>query len=188
MRCADSLPNDVIERLKEIHRSLSAINAASEPFAQLQRQYFRTMEKYLDRGFGEAPLGQGKAAAILVQELRDLRAAGVVASAFSIMPNHWHAMLEPVASESFDLHGTIARLKGRTSRLINLALARKGALWQREWFDRWMRSDAETQRCTEYILNNPVKAGLVRSWKEHAFTGLQERAEDSGAERVPRST
>jgi len=43
-------------------------------------------------------------------------------------------------------------------------------LWQREWFDRWMRSDSEYEKCVGYILNNPVKAGLVAGVGENPRT------------------
>jgi REP element-mobilizing transposase RayT len=61
-------------------------------------------------------------------------------------------------------------VKGRTARRINLALGRTGMLWQREWFDRWMRDDDEWERSVAYIHQNPVKAGLARSWQDHLWT------------------
>lgn len=52
VRLADSLTDPVVARLHEIHRDLSAIEPASAQFAALPRQYFATMEKYLDAGTG----------------------------------------------------------------------------------------------------------------------------------------
>jgi len=43
-------------------------------------------------------------------------------------------------------------------------------VWQREWFDRWIRDEAEWEKCVAYIRNNPVKAGLARTWVEHPWT------------------
>jgi len=62
------------------------------------------------------------------------------------------------------------RLKGRTAKRIRGALGGSGAFWQREWFDRWMRDDAEWERCAAYIRNNPVKAGLAEKWEAHPWT------------------
>lgn len=173
VRCADCLPVEIVERLRGIHLDLQRIEARSDQFAQLQRQYFATMEKYLDQGSGECPLRDRGVANYLVEEFRRLREEQILVSHYSVMPNHWHILIGPEGRETFDLKETIARLKGRTAREINVSLRRSGALWQREWFDRWMRNDQEAERCAKYILQNPVKAGLVTRWTDHPFTGVQ---------------
>jgi len=45
IRCAGSLPKNVRERITEIQKSLSEVEAADQAFYQLQRQYFLTLEK-----------------------------------------------------------------------------------------------------------------------------------------------
>lgn len=62
-----------------------------------------------------------------------------------------------------------ARWKGRTARRCNEWLGRTGAFWHKDWFDRWMRNDAATERTVRYIRNNPVKAGLVKDWREYEW-------------------
>ena len=47
---------------------------------------------------------------------------------------------------------------------INKVLSRRGTLWQNESYDHLIRDDLEFVRAVEYIVNNPVKAGLV-GWK-----------------------
>ena len=59
--------------------------------------------------------------------------------------------------------------KGRTARWCNVALQRRGAFWQRDWFDRWMRDAASIARTVDYIRNNPVKGGLVKEWKDYPW-------------------
>ncbi len=59
-------------------------------------------------------------------------------------------------------------LKGWTARQCNLALGRQGQFWQHESFDHVIRSQAEWERIVNYVMNNPVKAGLVgdqQSWR-----------------------
>ncbi len=170
VRCADSLPANIVARLKEIHDSLEQVGARSDVFERLQRQYFLTMEKYLDAGAGSAPLRHATAASTLISAFQDLKNEGVDVPHFCVMPNHWHALMAPLDGKSLDLCAVMTRLKGRASRAINLALDRRGPLWQREWFDRWMRDDVEWERCAEYIRQNPVKAGLARDWREHPWT------------------
>ncbi len=62
------------------------------------------------------------------------------------------------------------RVKGRSARAINALAGISGRLWQPEWFDRWMRDEAEFEKCVRYIRNNPVKAGLVANVDEHPRT------------------
>jgi putative transposase len=166
IRCAGSLPGDVQARLREIHVNLARIASSSPQFAALQRQYFQTCEKYLDQGGGFAPfhvpaaLNALFAALDRIQATADWRVTDAVA-----MPNHVHLLLVPLTECPTPLRGMIRLLKGRVAREANLALGRRGAFWQSDWFDRWMRDDAEEMRTVAYIRQNPVKAGLVRDWR-----------------------
>ena len=170
VRCHDSLPREVVARLQEIQESLTRVEPRSDEFIGLQRRYFATTEKYLDAGGGSAPLRRTEAASALVASFAGLAEEGVSVRHFAIMPNHWHALLAPIGEASIELHGVMSRLKGRSSRAVNLALGWTGTLWQREWFDRWMRDDAEWERCVEYVRQNPVKAGIVRDWRDDPWT------------------
>jgi REP element-mobilizing transposase RayT len=136
----------------------------------LQRQYFLTMEKNLDAGHGHPWLASSTAAEILVNELASLRTQGVDVPHYTIMPNHWHALLIPSSNCILSLSQMMRTIKGRSARRINAALGRTGTFWQREWFDRWMRDDAEWARCVTYIRQNPVKARLALTWPEHPWT------------------
>jgi REP element-mobilizing transposase RayT len=170
VRCADSLPHTIVDRLREIHESLRQIEPQSDQFVALQRRYFQTMGKHLDAGVGACRLRDPRAAQIVMAELDGLIEWDIAVPHFSIMPNHWHAMLAPHKECGHTLSEIIRRVKGRTSRAINSVFETHGAFWQREWFDRWMRNDAEYDRCVAYIQNNPVKAGLARTLGEHRWT------------------
>ena len=43
--------------------------------------------------------------------------------------------------------------------------------WQKDFYDHIVRDEDETGRHIRYILNNPVKQGLVRHWKDYPFMG-----------------
>lgn len=171
VRCADSLPREAVDRLAELRRTLSLIEPRSTEFAALQRHVFRTLEKYLDAGVGSCPLRDATAASIVGTEFESLGSTCRVAVPhFTIMPNHWHALLAPAADCSHSLSEIMKTLKGRTAKHLRRHLGGRGGIWQREWFDRWIRNDAEWERCVAYIRNNPVKAGLVAQWTQHAWT------------------
>lgn len=170
VRCADSLPVEAVLRLRELHKHLSAVTAHSPQFAGLQRQLFRSMEKYLDAGYGSCPLREPPAARIVMEELESLLDWQVSVPHFSIMPNHCHALLEPKDAAAHSLSDIMKRLKGRTAKRIRRTIDSVGPFWQSEWFDRWVRDEAERDRMIAYIQNNPVKAGLAPTWQQHPWT------------------
>ncbi|HEX2854917.1 MAG TPA: transposase [Opitutaceae bacterium] len=153
-----------------MHRALSEIEPTSEQFAALQRTYFGTMEKYLDAGAGACWLKHPGIAEPIVRELTALKEWHINAPHYSIMPNHWHALLIPASQCERSLSEILKRLKGRTAKNIREAVGGRGAVWQREWFDRWIRDDGEWEKTVNYIRQNPVKAGLVSRWEDHAWT------------------
>jgi putative transposase len=98
--------------------------------------------------------------------------------AYSVMSNHVHAVFKPFLSESelhevlnedgrpsfTSEHPSLSRimqsLKGGSSRECNRILSRSG-----QFFDRVVR-EGKFYQTIKYVLNNPVKAGLVREWRE----------------------
>lgn len=169
-RLADALPRNIVLRLQEIHLSLSALPANSPAFLALQRQYFQMMEKYLDAEAGTCLLRDPHCANIVVEELRSVADWTIEVPHYSIMPNHWHALIIPRPGCVHGLAAVMKRVKGRTAKRINQRLGRTDPVWQREWFDRWMRDDAELGKTVTYIQQNPVKACLVSAFHEHRWT------------------
>jgi hypothetical protein len=48
-------------------------------------------------------------------------------------------------------------------------LGRKGRLWQPESFDRVLRSSESLDAKMEYLLENPVRAGLEARWTDYPW-------------------
>jgi len=170
VHCADSLPREAVARLKEIHHAMAGTEPQSLQFLALQRRHFATLERYLDAGHGKCMLREPRAAEVIVTELSALSEWQVHVPHFSILPNHWHALLVPRRDLAHSLSAVMKRLKGRSAASIRKSIGGRGPVWQREWFDRWTRNDAEWEKCVAYIRNNPVKAGLVREWQQHPWT------------------
>jgi REP element-mobilizing transposase RayT len=163
VRCAGSLPDNVVGRLQEIHLHLQTIIPRSEGFAAMQRAYFLTMEKYLDCSSGQGGiLCDPLAARAVILELDLLAEWRVEVPHFSIMPNHWHALLVSRDDWVHTLGETMKRVKGRSAKAMRRQCGGAGPVWQREWFDRWVRDEAEWEKVVDYIHNNPVKAGLAK--------------------------
>ena len=84
---------------------------------------------------------------------------------FVVMPNHVHVLFHPLAENKLaDIVGSWKRF---TSRGINKELRREGALWQREYWDRLVRSERHFRWVREYIDRNPEKLplGTFRHWE-----------------------
>ena len=77
--------------------------------------------------------------------------------AYSVMANHIHVLLAPLAQ----LRLLTQELKGASARRLNAILHRTGRFWQAESFDHSVRNEAQFVRIKKYIENNAVKAGLV---------------------------
>ena len=80
-----------------------------------------------------------------------------------VMPDHVHLGLTPLADEDgpISLLEILQEIKSVSAHRINKYLGRKGSLWQQESFDRAMREVENTFGKLEYVLGNPVRAGLV---------------------------
>jgi putative transposase len=55
-------------------------------------------------------------------------------------------------------------INGGSAFEANKALGRKGSFWQIEPYDRLVRDENEYFNTLRYIVDNPVKAGLVKSF------------------------
>jgi len=96
------------------------------------------------------------------------------------MPNHVHLLIRNTRSTQdssqqrisakYPVANWLRLLKGSTAHKCNQALKQSGAFWQHESYDHVVRNGEELGRIIHYILNNPVKAGLVKDWKDWAFT------------------
>jgi hypothetical protein len=64
------------------------------------------------------------------------------------------------------MHG----MKRQSAWDVNTILGRKGAFWQVESYDHYVRNSDELARIVQYVLNNPVNAGLVDSWEVWPWT------------------
>ena len=71
-------------------------------------------------------------------------------------------------------------LKGYTARRANQIIGRTGRFWDTESYDREIRDAEEFRRVVRYVINNPVKAGIVPSWEDYKWTYLKPDEEVTG--------
>ncbi len=90
-----------------------------------------------------------------------------------VMPDHVHMIFTPLvnqqAMEIYSLAEIMGAVKGASAHKINKALGRKGRVWQPESFDHVLRSSENLDAKIIYILENPVRLGLVDEWTAYQW-------------------
>lgn len=86
------------------------------------------------------------------------------------MSNHVHVLFDCEPYQVLRLDRIMKRIKGATAIYLNEQLKLSGQFWARESFDHLVRSGGEVLRIEKYILENPVKAGIVSNWKDYFFS------------------
>jgi putative transposase len=100
------------------------------------------------------------------QQASDL--TGMAVLAYCFMPDHVHALVEG-ASSSANFREFVRLFKQLSSFAYTRVHARP--LWQRSYFERVLRADEDSVRVARYILENPVRAGLVTDAMQYPFSG-----------------
>jgi putative transposase len=120
---------------------------------------------------GSAPFRQSHLARIVSDCMQEQQAkSGCLVHAYCIMPDHLHVIVSPGEHGASSLE-YIQRLKGWTSFLLHRA-GWDGPLWQPDLYDHLIRKDEDLRSIADYILANPVRAGLVSSPSDYAWSGL----------------
>jgi putative transposase len=181
-RLAGSIPLSVLKTWQaEQERELQTLAQTFEGTAfqneryLLSKRMFAKYDDYLEREEGPCWLKEARFADIVAQEIHRLHPEFYHLIAFSLMSNHGHLLIdmqdipEPVPPKSGQHYTALSHamrlVKGRTGYTCMKMLGQNGAFWQSESYDHVVRNEAEFQRILWYILNNPVRAGLVKDWR-----------------------
>ncbi len=163
-RLANSLPQSVLLEFKREQAAKLRALKDTKPGSreEIDRDFQRQVERYLDRGVGECYLKQPEIAQMAAAALLHFHGKQYVLDDWVILPNHVHLILWPIPNHT--LSEILKSRKRRIAREANLMLGRTGeTFWQHESYDHWIRSDEEKSRIRRYIRNNPVTAKLCRS-------------------------
>jgi REP element-mobilizing transposase RayT len=90
-----------------------------------------------------------------------------------VMPNHVHMIFTPLvdrqAMEIYSLAEIMDAVKGASAHKVNKMLSRKGRIWQAESFDHVVRSSENLDAKITYVLDNPLRLGLVDDWTDYPW-------------------
>jgi REP element-mobilizing transposase RayT len=97
--------------------------------------------------------------------------------AYCIMLNHVHVLILPSRQPEGEIyppsHITYT-WKRYTANQINAALNRKGSLWQQESYDHLVMDEPKLNRVLDYIVQNPIMAGLTDRWDKWQYTWIRD--------------
>ena len=113
-----------------------------------------------------------------------------------VMPDHVHLLIEPNIKsqtaegnpEFYSLTEILQPIKSATSHKI--LKARREAtgnenikhLWEKESFDRLIRSESDLIEKYDYVIYNPVRDGLVKQAQDYQWTWCREFVQQIGSE------
>jgi putative transposase len=115
-----------------------------------------------------------KIAAVLVEECRNARERhGWAIGRYVVLPDHVHFFCSSEL-DAKPLPSFLQAWKQWTSKRIASELDIAGAIWQPEFFDYVLRSSESYSQKWDYVLDNPVRAGLVSNADEWRWQGEME--------------
>lgn len=156
-RLADSLP----DRLRHEIETLPAAERAE------------AFDKVLDGGHGDRALGVPEVASLTQNALLRFDTERYTLIAWCVMPSHVHALIETRPGHALD--NVVHSWKSFTAHAANRMLRRSGRFWAPEYFDRYMRDDAQLVVTRAYIEENPVKAGLCAEAADWGYSSASYR-------------
>jgi putative DNA methylase len=148
--------------------SSSIPNSITDPVARAE-----WADRAFDTARGERLLTSRTNAEIVQGSLLHGDGERYALAAWCIMPTHVHVLVEQFSD--YPLAKIIHSWKSFTAHAINKNEKRSGALWLREYFDRFMRSEDQFAWTAEYIERNPVTAGLVQAAVDWEFSSARWR-------------
>lgn len=176
---ADSLPKG---KLDQFEFELKTV----EP-KRMDAERRQMIEQWLDAGHGSCALKHPSCAQPVVDAWKHFDGTRYRLLAWTVMPNHVHVLIQQL--DSYRLADIVATWKKFTARRIN-ALCASGSvdlqidwhrsreqharkhLWQRGYWDRFIRNEQHFHAAIDYVLDNAVKAKLVDSAKDWPWSGV----------------
>jgi REP element-mobilizing transposase RayT len=133
----------------------------------------RRVEKYLDRGQGEALLRNPRVAEIVQQAFLHFDGERYRLFGWVVMPNHVHVVLRP--NREHRLPDIVHSWKSFTAHQANRLLVRAGHFWYRDFWDRFIRDRRHFDAAVSYTEWNPARCGLCKRQEDWPFSSANPR-------------
>lgn len=93
---------------------------------------------------------------------------GCIVPVYCFMPDHLHLMITGIRSSS-DIWKAAVSYKQKTGFWMSTNMPE--IRWQKDFYDHVIRKHEDLAIQAKYILDNPVRKGLLSSWEEYPYKG-----------------
>ena len=123
------------------------------------------------RAYREAPFANDNLCAAMIDLLQTMPGQyGCWVGPYCLMPDHLHLVAGPLQSGSSVL-AFVERFKGKSTN-TSWSYGWEGRLWQPRYHDHVLRSCEALPDIGSYVLENPVRAGLIEDAAEWPWSGI----------------
>ena len=106
---------------------------------------------------------------ILVDEFNSISVSGLADNlAWIIMPDHFHWL---ITLNNIRLDQLMRQVKSRSAIAINKYLKTGSKFWQKGYHDHALRKDEDVRTVAQYMIENPIRAGLVENIDDYPLWG-----------------
>ena len=153
-RLNDSIPKSKLNQFKETKEEWFKRNPRPWTFEQIieYEDLIDNLDKWLNSGHGSCILKYDEVQRIVEDSLTFFDGVRYELHDYIIMPNHVHMLIIPEIN--YSISEILHSIKSFSAHQINKILNRKGKLWQKESFDRMIRSHSDFFDKKEYIKHN----------------------------------
>ena len=180
-RVKDSLPASVLKEYEQKKSILldqiaqeklragsrDATDSLRKLHAKIQSLTESIIEPALHAADGPQPLADPAMAGMMVKALQHFDGDRYDLLAWSVMPNHVHALITP--HEGHELEKILQAMKAHTAKEANRMLGISGTFWQEEYYDHIVRNGEDLKHQVAYILGNPGKGRASGEWTGSVF-------------------
>jgi REP element-mobilizing transposase RayT len=119
---------------------------------------------------------------IVLNSLRHFHNERYELFAACVMPDHVHVLLQPWPKGNDDkgnvafcsLNELMHSIKSFSAHRINELDNKSGPVWEKEQFDRYIRSDRDLEEKFHYILRNPWDSGVAGQNEDYLWVWTQD--------------
>jgi 1-hydroxy-2-methyl-2-(E)-butenyl 4-diphosphate synthase len=175
-RLQDSIPRSAItlylerkeillKKLQQHESSASSRSHLPELLAirsEISSLYGELIDTSQNATHGECHLAKPEISELVESALRHFDGGRYELIAWSVMPNHVHAILRPIGEET--LEKILFSWKSFTAKEANKLLGSDGPFWQPEYYDHIILNGEDLGNQIKYVMNNPVIAHVSARW------------------------
>ncbi len=191
-RLNDSIPQSALQKYadrKEIllkklqqHESSSSSRSHLSELLEIRSEISSLYQQVIDAAenatYGKCHLNNPEIATMVENALKHFDGSRYDLIAWSVMPNHVHAVLKPLDEEP--LEKIMYSWKSFTAKEGNKILGVTGAFWQPEYYDHIIRDGEDFRNQVKYVLNNPMAAHTSERWTGAHIQTLGARVPKNG--------